>query len=437
MGRVVVDVMPKPEILDPQGKAVAGALPRLGFDEFADVRQGKRFELEVEGEVTAEVLAAGPRGGRHAARPTRSSRTSSSVREATPRRRAASDVCGSASSPSPARWTTSTPRAPYAWPAPSRSRCGTATHDLHGVDAVVLPGGFSYGDYLRCGAIARFAPVMTEVVDAAPSGGLPVLGICNGFQVLCESHLLPGALMRNDHRKFVCRDQRLRIENADDRVDLGVRRRRGDRRSRSRTARAASSPTSATLDRLEGEGRVVVRYVGGNPNGSLRDIAGISNARGNVVGLMPHPEHAVEADVRPRHGRTAASSLGPGRRPVGLTVENARRRRPGWKGAAAGCRQLPGRTGSPYTDIDSCGPDRQQGRTSTVCPRRDGLHARISTVAGRAALRMRISTVARATQGSLTRVVDSCTPERRAVLLALSTVARPLHRYQARFLSTS
>ena len=157
----------------------------------------------------------------------------------------------------------------------------------------MLPGGFSYGDYLRCGAISRFAPVMTEVIEAA-GRGMPVLGICNGFQILCESHLLPGALIRNDHRKFVCRDQRLRIENSRHAVDLGVRRGRRDhhraqeRRGRLRRRRAD------TLDRLEGEGRVVARYLDDNPNGSLRDIAGITNERGNVVGLMPHPEHAVE-----------------------------------------------------------------------------------------------------------------------------------------------
>ena len=165
-------------------------------------------------------------------------------------------------------------------------------HDLRGVDAVVLPGGFSYGDYLRCGAISRFAPVMTEVVDAA-RGGMPVLGICNGFQILCESHLLPGALIRNDHRKFVCRDQRLRIERVDtpwtssyaagDEVTVVLKNGEG--------GFVADEPT---LDLLEGEGRVVARYLGDNPNGSLRDIAGISNERGNVVGLMPHPEHAVE-----------------------------------------------------------------------------------------------------------------------------------------------
>ena len=165
-------------------------------------------------------------------------------------------------------------------------------HDLRGVDAVVLPGGFSYGDYLRCGAISRFAPVMTEVIAAA-QGGLPVLGICNGFQILCESHLLPGALIRNDHRKFVCRDQRLRIENnrtpwtsaygKDAEVTIVLKNGEG-----------GFVADADTLERLEGEGRVVARYLGDNPNGSLHDIAGITNALGNVVGLMPHPEHAVE-----------------------------------------------------------------------------------------------------------------------------------------------
>ena len=164
--------------------------------------------------------------------------------------------------------------------------------DLKGVDAVVLPGGFSYGDYLRCGAIARFAPVMDALIPAA-QGGLPVIGICNGFQVLCESHLLPGALIRNDHRKFNCVDQRLVVENnrtawtssydADQEVTIVLKNGEG-----------AFVADDKTLDMLEAEGRVVARYVGGNPNGSMRDIAGIANGRGNVVGLMPHPEHAVE-----------------------------------------------------------------------------------------------------------------------------------------------
>jgi phosphoribosylformylglycinamidine synthase len=164
--------------------------------------------------------------------------------------------------------------------------------DLRGVDAVVLPGGFSYGDYLRCGAISRFAPVMGEVVRAAKRG-TPVLGICNGFQILCESHLLPGALVRNHVRRFVCRDQRLRIENnqtawtnaydAEAAVTVVLK-----------SGEGSFVADEATLDELEGEGRVVARYLDGNPNGSLRDIAGIANEQGNVVGLMPHPEHAVE-----------------------------------------------------------------------------------------------------------------------------------------------
>lgn len=169
--------------------------------------------------------------------------------------------------------------------------------DLHGVDAVILPGGFSYGDYLRCGAIARFAPVMEPLIDAA-NGGLPVLGICNGFQVLCESHLLPGALVRNDHLHFICRDQQIRIEStttawtssyaAGQEIVIPLKNGEG-----------GYVADSATLDQLEGDGRVVARYVGMNPNGSRRDIAGISNARGNVVGLMPHPEHAVESLTGP------------------------------------------------------------------------------------------------------------------------------------------
>lgn len=169
--------------------------------------------------------------------------------------------------------------------------------DLHGVDAVVLPGGFSYGDYLRAGAISRFAPVMDVLVPAA-HGGLPVLGICNGFQILCESHLLPGAMIQNDHRTFVCRDQRLRVENsstaftsdfeAGQEITVVLKNQDGQ-----------FVADTDTLDRLEGEGRVAFRYLGVNPNGSARDIAGINNERGNVVGLMPHPEHAVEEGFGP------------------------------------------------------------------------------------------------------------------------------------------
>jgi phosphoribosylformylglycinamidine synthase I len=167
-----------------------------------------------------------------------------------------------------------------------------ADANLHSVDAVVLPGGFSYGDYLRCGAIAKFAPVMEKLVDAG-NGGLPILGICNGFQVLTESHLLPGALTRNDHLHFICRDQKLRIENntsawtsnfnVGDEILIPLKNGEG-----------GYVADEKTLDELEGEGRVIARYLELNPNGSRRDIAGITNARGNVVGIMPHPEHAVE-----------------------------------------------------------------------------------------------------------------------------------------------
>ena len=165
-------------------------------------------------------------------------------------------------------------------------------HDLRGVDAVVLPGGFSYGDYLRAGAIASLSPIMAEITDAA-RGGMPVLGICNGFQILCEAGLLPGALTRNDHLHFICRDQRLRIETAGtawtsayaEGQEIVVPLKNGE---------GGYVADEATLDMLEGEGRVIARYLEVNPNGSRRDIAGIRNERGNVVGLMPHPEHAVE-----------------------------------------------------------------------------------------------------------------------------------------------
>jgi phosphoribosylformylglycinamidine synthase I len=164
--------------------------------------------------------------------------------------------------------------------------------DLHGVDAVVLPGGFSYGDYLRGGAIARFSPVVGEIVAAA-NAGLPVLGICNGFQVLCEAHLLPGALVRNAGLRFICRDQTLAVENAasrwtnhytaGDQILIPVKHGEG-----------RYVADAETLAELEQSGRVAFRYVGSNPNGALNDIAGITNEAGNVVGLMPHPEHAID-----------------------------------------------------------------------------------------------------------------------------------------------
>jgi phosphoribosylformylglycinamidine synthase subunit PurQ / glutaminase len=170
-------------------------------------------------------------------------------------------------------------------------------HDLHGVDAIVLPGGFSYGDYLRCGAIASRSPIMSEVIDAA-NAGMPVLGICNGFQMLTEAHLLPGGLIRNDLGAFVCRDQRLRVENSstawtsgfDSDAEIIVPLKNGE---------GAFIASAETIERIEGEGQVAFRYLGVNPNGSVNDIAGVSNARGNVVGLMPHPEHATEEGFGP------------------------------------------------------------------------------------------------------------------------------------------
>jgi phosphoribosylformylglycinamidine synthase subunit PurQ / glutaminase len=172
-----------------------------------------------------------------------------------------------------------------------------ASDSLDGVSAVILPGGFSYGDYLRCGAISRFAPIMTEVIAQA-GAGMPVLGICNGFQVLCEAHLLPGALIRNDVQVFTCRDQKLVVENNrtawtnqfDQGQQITIVLKNGEGRY---------VADNDTLDRLEGEGRVAFRYSEVNPNGSYRDIAGITNDRGNVVGLMPHPEHNVDPLTAP------------------------------------------------------------------------------------------------------------------------------------------
>ncbi|MCL2471725.1 MAG: phosphoribosylformylglycinamidine synthase subunit PurQ [Propionibacteriaceae bacterium] len=166
--------------------------------------------------------------------------------------------------------------------------------DLGSVDAVILPGGFSYGDYLRCGAIARFSPVMGEVVRRAGQG-MPLLGICNGFQILCEARLLPGALIRNEVRVFTAVEQRLRMESNSTvwtsaytpgaEVSMALKNGEGNYQA-----------DAETIARLEGEGRVVARYLD-NPNGSVHDIAGIANERGNVVGLMPHPEHNVDPEI--------------------------------------------------------------------------------------------------------------------------------------------
>jgi phosphoribosylformylglycinamidine synthase len=169
--------------------------------------------------------------------------------------------------------------------------------DLKGVDAIILPGGFSYGDYLRCGAISRFAPVMTEIIAQADKG-MPVLGICNGFQVLCEAHLLPGALTRNHELHFLCRDQTLKIENTTSAwtsnftkgQEIVIPLKNGE---------GSFQCDDETLKSLEDNNQIIARYVGENPNGSRNLIAGITNERGNVVGLMPHPEHAIDSLTGP------------------------------------------------------------------------------------------------------------------------------------------
>ncbi|GAA1353713.1 phosphoribosylformylglycinamidine synthase subunit PurQ [Falsarthrobacter nasiphocae] len=179
---------------------------------------------------------------------------------------------------------------------------------LGDVDAVIIPGGFSYGDYLRAGAIASFAPMIETVVkEASSSAALPVLGICNGFQILTETHLLPGSMIKNDHLKFICRDQRLRVERTDTPWTSGIEA-GAEIVVPLKNQDGQYVADDATLAELEAAGRVVFRYVGTNPNGSRNDIAGISNEKGNVVGLMPHPEHAVEAGFGP-----SASGSGPAR----------------------------------------------------------------------------------------------------------------------------
>jgi phosphoribosylformylglycinamidine synthase len=194
--------------------------------------------------------------------------------------------------------------------------------ELDGIDVVVVPGGFSYGDYLRAGAIARFAPVMEAVAAHAARGG-PVLGICNGFQVLCESGLLPGALLTNESLRFVCRQVELVVESSDtaftreshpgDRLSIPVKHQSG---------RYFAPP--AELDALEARGGVVLRYASGhNPNGSERDIAGVANEAGNVVGLMPHPEHAVDALTGSEDGMrlfASAAAYVAGREPAAITA---------------------------------------------------------------------------------------------------------------------
>ncbi|ABC83607.1 phosphoribosylformylglycinamidine synthase subunit PurQ [Anaeromyxobacter dehalogenans] len=175
------------------------------------------------------------------------------------------------------------------------------------LDAVVVPGGFSYGDYLRCGALARFSPVIADLVTFAEKGG-PVLGICNGFQILCEAGLLPGVLMRNASLKYICKDVTIRVEGQETPVTRGLA-------GQSLTMPIAHAEGNyfadpETLDRLEGEGRVVFRYVGGAPNGSARDIAGISGGPArNVVGLMPHPDRASESILGLEEGKRMFAAL--------------------------------------------------------------------------------------------------------------------------------
>jgi phosphoribosylformylglycinamidine synthase subunit PurQ / glutaminase len=179
------------------------------------------------------------------------------------------------------------------------ARCGEAEmlwhgdRDLRGCDAIIVPGGFSYGDYLRVGAIARFSPVMESVIEFAGAGGL-VLGICNGFQVLCEARLLPGALLGNSGRRFICRQLQLEVVNADTPFTRACA--RGERLSiPAKHSCGRFYADERMLDQLEADGQVVLRYAHGeNFNGSLRDIAGVCNERRNVFGLMPHPEHAVD-----------------------------------------------------------------------------------------------------------------------------------------------
>ena len=180
--------------------------------------------------------------------------------------------------------------------------------NLKEVSAVVLPGGFSYGDYLRCGAIASFAPIMQSIVIAA-NHGFPVLGICNGFQILCESHLLPGVLTRNHELHFLCRDQKLKIENNSTAWTSGFKSNQ-EILIPIKNGEGSYQCDDATLALLEGENRVIARYIGEDPNGSRNLIAGISNERGNVVGLMPHPEHAIELLTGPsKDGLTFFTSI--------------------------------------------------------------------------------------------------------------------------------
>ncbi len=187
--------------------------------------------------------------------------------------------------------------------------------NLHGVDAIILPGGFSYGDYLRCGAIARFSPVIQSVIEFADAGG-PVMGMCNGFQILCESGLLPGALIRNNALSYICEWTRVRVETTRTRFTKACR--QGEiLRIPIKHGEGCYVADEGLLQQLEDNGQVVFRYVDAageateqaNPNGALLNIAGVTNAQGNVVGLMPHPEHAVELLLGSEDGRKLFNSV--------------------------------------------------------------------------------------------------------------------------------
>ena len=298
MARVVVDVMLKPEILDPQGQAVAGALHRLGFGGVTAVRQGKRFELEVAGEVDRRGARPDPRGRRHPAREPgdRGRRERDGRACVDPRGGERLMRVGVVTFPGSLDDRDALRAVRAAGGEAVALWHGDA--DLHGVDAVVLPGGFSYGDYLRCGAIARFAPVMEKVVDAAER------------RHAGPRHLqrLPDALRGAPAaRARWCATTTAGSGAATRRCRSSARRPHGPRSTRLaseivvplKNGEGSYVADERTLDQLEGEGRVVARYVGGNPNGSYRDIAGVSNERGNVVGLMPHPEHATEQGFGP------------------------------------------------------------------------------------------------------------------------------------------
>lgn len=182
---------------------------------------------------------------------------------------------------------------------------GDAT--TNGVDAIVLPGGFSYGDYLRCGAMARFSPVMKAVTEHANAGG-PVLGICNGFQILCEAGLLPGALVRNRWLRFICRRERVKVETTATAFTAACE--PGQVMTIPvKNGEGCFVASEEDITRLERDGRVVFRYADGAPNGSLNDIAGVRNEAGNVVGIMPHPEHAVDPDLGCADGQVVFRSV--------------------------------------------------------------------------------------------------------------------------------